>query len=394
MLNLAKGRVIEMMVKLSPMSVLVVLAVCSSGVCAVQPFEEDWNMTFGDVSGWSISEAIDYGYIIVGSSDSSTNDNDDIYLLKTDSDGKKEWDKIFGTNYDECGYLIQATKDRGYFIAGRMYEFLLNDAWLIKTNSSGYMEWNKMYDAFDPPWNGEFVSETTDGGFIMVGDTLPTSEKGDIVLTKTDSKGNEEWVKIFSVSGDAGGNSIKITNDGGYVILGSTDMGGHFDDILLIKTDERGNVEWTKTLGSILVDDRGISVQQTTDGGYVVVGFTGNYGNFDVYLAKTSSNGDLDWYRTFGGSENDWGYSVQECDDGGYIVLGQTKSYGSGEGDIYLIKTDSNGIMEWNQTIGGPLQDEGHKILKTSDGGYIILGYTESYGLDSGALWLIKLRTM
>ena len=328
MLNPAKERVIEMMVKLFPMLVLVVLEVCSSGVCSVQPFEEDWNIFFADVGGWSISEAIDDGYIIVGYTDSSTNDNDDIYLLKTDSYGNKEWDKTFGTNYDECGCLIQPTKDDGYFIAGRVYEFLLNNAWLIKTDSAGNMEWNKMYDAFDPPWDGEFATGTYDGGFIMVGDTLPTSRNGDIVLTRTDPQGDEEWAQILSVSGDGSGDSIKTTNDGGYVILGTTDKGGPFDDIILIKLDKYSKVEWTKTLGNMVADDRGISVQQTTDGGYVVVGFTGKYGNFDVYLAKTSSNGDLDWYGTFGGSDNDWGYSVQECDDGGYIVLGRQNLMG------------------------------------------------------------------
>jgi len=377
------------------LSVLVLFVMCSLGVFGAQSLEEDWNVTFKDVSGWSIAEDINGGYIIVGKADLSTTDNDDIYLLKTDSNGNKEWDKTFGTNYDDCGCLVQVTKDLGYFIAGRVYGFLEpNDAWLIKTNSMGEMEWNKMYNGFNPPWHGEFASETTEGGFIVVGDTLPISNDGDIVLTKTDSKGNKEWGQIFSVSGHGDVDAIKTTNDGGYIILASINTGGHCDDILLIKTNECGNQEWMKTFGSILVEDRGMSIQQTSDSGYVVAGYTGKSDNFDAYLLKISSNGDLDWYRTFGGSDCDWGYSVQECDDGGYVVLGQTKSYGSGEGDIYLIKTDLNGIMEWNQTIGGPLQDEGHQILKTSDGGYVIMGYTESYGMDSGALWLIKLKSM
>ncbi len=376
------------------MSMLVVSMICSSGVLGIQSLEEDWNATFEDVGGRSIAGAIDGGYIIAGEIDSAINDNSDIYLLKVDSNGNKEWDKTFGTNYDDYSCLVQTTKDFGYLIAGRVWGFLTpNDAWLIKTNSTGEMEWNKMYNDFHPSWIGEYASETNDGGFIIVGDTLPTSNYGDIVLTKTDSHGNKEWRQIFSISGDGGANSIKVTNDGGYVILAQTDMGGPFDDVLLIKTDEYGTVTWTKTFGGLVVDDRGSSVQQTTDGGYVFVGYTGNRDScYDVYLVKTSANGDLDWYRTFGGSDYDWGYSVQECDDGGYIVLGQTKSYGAGEGDVYLIKTDSNGIMEWDRTIGGSLQDEGHQILKTSDSGYIIMGYTESYGADSGALWLIKLK--
>jgi outer membrane protein assembly factor BamB len=151
-------------------------------------------------------------------------------------------------------------------------------------------------------------------------------------------------------------------------------------------------MQWSKTFGGT-GHDVGYSVQQTRDGGYIIVGYTASYGagGYDVYLIKVDANGNMQWSRTFGGSGDDEGYSVQQTSDGGYIIVGSTTSYGAGGSDVYLIKVDANGNMQWSRTFGGARDDGGSSVQQTSDGGYIIVGGTASYGAGGYDVYLIKL---
>jgi hypothetical protein len=190
------------------------------------------------------------------------------------------------------------------------------------------------------------------------------------------------------------GNSVQQTSDGGYIIAGETDSFGVDGDVYLIKTDVLGNEEWSQTFGGNGWDG-GYSVQQTTDGGYIITGWcTTNAGDHDVYLIKTDVNGNEEWSQTFGGNNDDEGYSVQQTTDGGYFVTGYYNTHPvDWLPDVYLIKTDADGIEEWQQTLDKDgAEDVGYCGKQISDEGYIITGHTGIYLNEAYDVWVIKLN--
>jgi len=298
--------------------------------------EEEWNKTFGGTEydvGNSVQQTTDGGYIITGSTHSFGAFG--VWLIKTDSNGDEEWNKTFGGLF-LYGYSVQQTTDGGYIITGYTeYAYV----WLIKTDSNGDEEWNKTFGGDWPNFAEAYsVQQTTDEGYIITGCKVQDDDF-DVWLIKTDSNGNEEWNKTFDGTCFDFGRSVQQTTDEGYIITGTTclcDNGCR--EVWLIKTDSNGDEEWNKTFGGI-DDDYGRSVQQTTDGGYIITGETESYGagSNDVWLIKTDSNGDEEWNKTFGGIDDDYGMSVQQTTDEGYIITGFT-SYGAGSYDVWLIK--------------------------------------------------------
>jgi len=185
--------------------------------------------------------------------------------------------------------------------------------------------------------------------------------------------------------------SLQQTSDGGYIVAGWKFSVGAGSDFFLIKTDANGDIQWAKTYGGTN-DDYLYSVQQTSDGGYIVAGRTGSFGAAfgDVFLVKTDADGNLQWAKTYGGTYWDDASSVQQTSDGGYIVAGGTGSFGAGRNDIFLIKTDANGNIIWAKTYGGTDYDYASSVQQTSDGGYIVAGETYSFGAGRNDIFLIK----
>ena len=395
--------------------VFLVIAILSSSITSIvetanatEPLKE-WRKTFGgsgeDV-GILVQQTSDGGYVIVGSTESFGGRWGSVYLIKTDDKGNEEWNKTFCEGIASYGFSVQQTSDGGYIIVGSasttykvsymgpsgLYGGYVSDVYLIKTNKNGKEEWNKTFGGGDHD-GGYSVQQTSDGGYIIVGGTKSYAVGGiDVYLIKTDINGNEEWNRTFGGSRDDLGISVQQTSDGGYIIVGYTNSFTFFGpDIYLIKTDKNGKVEWSKTFGG-KDEDGGSFIQQTPDGGYIIVGYTKSFGagDADVWLIKTDINGDEEWNRTFGGSGDDLGLSVQQTSDGGYVIVGYTESFGAGDADVWLIKTDDEGNEEWSKTLGGKDNDRGFSVQQTSDGGYIIVGYTESFGAGDKDVWLVK----
>jgi hypothetical protein len=308
-----------------------------------------------------------------------------------------QWEKTFGGTRGDGGRSVQQTSDGGFIIAGGTSSFGAGsaDVYLIKTDSSGNQLWQKTFggSGYDA---GYSVQQTTDGGYIIAGNTQSFgTEYCDVYLIKTNSAGTLSWQKTFRFNKFwAEGHCVQQTTDGGYIIVGHTWTLVDGDwDVYLIKTDSNGNLLWQKTFpGTDIVIDMGESVQQTTDGGYIIAGSTHSFGagDSDVYLIKTNPNGNLLWQKTFGGASVDGGMSVQQTIDGGYIIAGQTWSFGAGSGDVYLIKTNSSGNLSWQKTFGGVNDDMAWSVQQTTDGGYIIAGSTEFIGAGNQDVYFIK----
>jgi hypothetical protein len=262
-------------------------------------------------------------------------------------------------------------------------------------------EWNKVFGGSSNDI-GTYGQQTKDGGFIITGYTssygadapfswiIKAPYRGDLWLIKTDAEGNLQWDKTIGGLGKDLGFSVQQTKDNGYIIAGGKKsfwIIGNYD-LWVIKTDSKGNVQWDKTYGWS-GEDLGFSVQQTKDDGYIIAGYTSFPDGKKVFIIKIDSQGNKEWNLATG-KINSEAACVQLTKDGGYIITGYTPSSGNGKEDVWLIKTDSKGNWDWLKTFGGPEKDLGLSVQETKDGGYIITGLTESFGAGKGDVWLIK----
>ncbi|GEM_PF-1869571 len=291
------------------------------------------------------------------------------------------WTKYYGGNQDEEGYDVIQTTDRGYLIAGYTRSFGVGgaDVYLIKTDSLGDTIWTKTYGGINDDF-GRSVKETFDGGYIIGGYTYSFGVPGsDVYLLKTDSLGNVLWTKTFGGDSIDKAYSIDVTFDKGYIIAGYTNSFGSGNlDVYVIKTDSLGNTQWFKTFEEIN-KDIGYSVQQTSDSGYIVSGTTNLSGNSDdIYLIKINPSGDIVWAKTLGDSMlAECGLSVCQTLDGGYITAGW-ESWLFPSLDLYVIKTDENGNELWGGYFYSDsvwFNESGYSVQQTSDSGYIVSGY-------------------
>ena len=301
-------------------------------------------------AGYSLEQTVDGGYVICGYRSDSLLGTKDILLIKTDAEGNTQWERTYGGAFPDIGYCVLQTEDAGYVITGKMtnpfHSGGHSDACVIRTDSLGDVLWERLYggEARD---EGHSIHKAADGGYVVAGLWSIRTGEEDAYLVRIDSLGNLLFERTYGGSPSDEAYSGQQTLDGGYVLAGYTSSSGAGGrDIHLIKTDSLGAMTWDATYGGA-GDDVGHSMEQSSDGGYVIVGETSPFGSDDedVFLVKTDSLGNAMWERTFGGSLPDVGYSVQQAADGGYIIVGKTRSFGLGVYDVYLIKTDENGLI-------------------------------------------------
>ena len=342
-----------------------------------------------------------------------------------------EWQKCLGGSSNDNADCIRQTSDGGYIIVGTAYSSDGDisvpkgnaDWWIVKLDAMGSISWEKSIGGTSADLE-PCVLQTADGGYVVAGSSL--SSDGDVLgnhgfidylIIRLDLVGNIVWQKCLGGSALEQAYSIAQTADGGYVVTGlSSQPNGDVSvwhggmDYWIVKLDSLANIQWEKSLGGS-GDDWGKSTQQTSDGGYIVIGYSnssdgdlsGNHGNNDIWVVKLDSIGIIQWQNNFGGSDYEEAYSALQTTDNGYIIAGWSMSSDGdissshGSADYWIIKLDSLGVMQWQKLLGGWAGEMAYSFQSTNDGGYVMLGSANSSGGDvsfnhgSWDYWLVKM---
>ena len=363
---------------------------------AVAEGDMEWNRTYGGAgaeAAFVVIQTADGGFAIAGWTDSYGAGDNDIWLVKTDVHGEMEWQQTYGGAGFETAWAVIQTADGGFALAGgtTSYGAGSEDFWLVKTDAQGEMEWQQTYGGagFEAAWA---MIQTADGGFALAGKTGVEEGLNDIWLVKTDANGTMEWQQTYGGAGTEVTWAVIQTVDGGFALAGLTaSYGAGGEDFWLVKTDAQGGMEWQQTYGGTGFEAAWAMIQ-TADGGFALAGRTHSYGagGSDAWLVKTDANGNMEWQQTYGGSDDDGAHSVIPTADSGFALAGLTASYGAGGEDFWLVKTYSNGTLQWNQTYGGSNTDRAWAGIQTADGSFAIAGLTASYGVGGEDFWLVK----
>ncbi len=361
-------------------------------------FADYWSKTYGSNNSdypTCIQKTSDEGFIVAGVTSSFGAGSNDYWILKLDANGNIQWQKTYGgTNYDGA-HSIQQTSDGGYIVAGYTSSFGAgsNDYWILKLDANGNIQWQKTYgeDNNDAPYS---IQQTSDGGYIVAGKTYSFGAGiSDYWILKLDADGNVQWQRTYGGTSAEYVSSIQQTSDGGFIVVGDTLSFGAGDyDWWILKLYDNGSIQWQKTYGGENYESPN-SVQQTSDGGFIVAGRTESFGagDSDSWILKLDANGNVEWQKAYGGQNYESALSIQQTSDNGYIVIGITNSFGAGGNDYWILKLDANGNIQWQKTYGGTDDDYGLSIQQTSDSGFIVAGDTKSFGAGDYDSWILKL---
>jgi Secretion system C-terminal sorting domain len=416
--------------------------------------EIEWQNTIGGTSSDWISTVLqtrDGGYIFGGNSSSGISGDKteillggyDYWIVKTDSLGNIQWQNTIGGNSWDDLYSLQQTNDGGYILGGYSQSNISGDKtenrigdddyWIVKTDSLGNIQWQStigggLSDILTS------IEQTTDDGYILGGYSLSNASGNktenclggtDYWIVKTDSLGNIQWEN--TIGGFYGDNlySIQQTTDGGFILGGSSESGISGDksenslgvwDCWIVKTDSLGNIQWQNTIGASSYEIL-FSIDQTNDGGLILgasseSGISGDktensLGDRDCWIVKLDSFGNIIWQNTIGGSMWDELRSIKHTSDGGFILGGLSNSGISGDKkesclgnmDYWIVKTDSVGNIQWQNTIGGSDVDYLFSVQETNNGSYVFGGYSGSNisndktenSAGSWDYWVVKL---
>lgn len=397
---------------------LTLLLLVFSQILLAQP-QIEWQRCYGGSQfDWinSLRPTSDGGYVAIGFSRSSNGDltsnqgDYDVWVVKLTNMGAISWQRSYGGTDEDRGSSIEQTSDGGYIVCSRSQSndgdvtgyHGGGDCWIMKLSATGNIVWQKSLGGSDLEYPTS-VRQTNDGGYIFVGTTL--SNDGDVSgnhglsdawVVKLDSNGAISWQQCIGGTMHESAYAIRDAHGGGYVFVGSTSTASTDSEVKVVKITDSGTVVWEQVYGGNS-RDFALSVEQTTDGGYIVgavASGTGDdielaYGKEDIWILKLDSLGAISWQRVLGGSENDWVYAAEETSDGGYIIGGRTNSTNwnvtgnpYGGDDTWILKLSDSGQIQWKDNYGGSGDDNAQTCLQTPDGGYIVAGGSSSNNID------------
>lgn len=366
----------------------------------ISSFASSWAKAYGGTDedfGSCIQQTAEGGYAIASFTETFGDGQEDFLLIKLDSAGVISWSKTFGDGFSDIATTVKQTSDNGYIMVGgtRCYGAGQYDLFVVKTDALGNLSWAKAIggSSIDA---ANSVQQTSDGGYIVAGFSYSYSgDSSDIFVIKLTSTGTTSWATSIGGTGeDVVTNCIQQTTDGGYIVAGwTTSFGAGGSDFFIIKLASGGNVSWARVIGGSS-DDAANAIQQTSDGGYLVVGNTTSYGagGQDVLVIKLTSTGTVSWATTYGGSSLDNPWSTYQATDGDYMVVGETQSFGMGGQDFLVMKLGSTGNITWAKTFGGAGDECANWVIQTSSGEFMVAGDAQSFGPGGYDVLVIKIN--
>ena len=303
------------------------------------------------------------------------------------------WAKTYGGREDDIAYCIENTTDGGYVAAGATSSYGEggSDAWVVKLDAGGRIEWEKTYGG-PADEEARSIKQAPDGGYIVAGSTesFGVGSDGAIWVLRLDEDGGVQWQKTF----DHGqGAAVALAGGGGYAVAGGTAQhGAGGSDAWVIKLDEDGSILWQNTYGDS-DSETAYAIANTSDVGFAVAGWTSSFGAgwADFWVLKLDEDGAVEWAKAYGGSEAEDARFIMQTPDDGFVVAGWTVSFGAGEADAWVLKLDSDGGVQWQSAFGGPGIDRVFSVSRASDGGYVVAGRTESFGSGGADVMVLGL---
>lgn len=361
--------------------------------------EIEWIHTFDSIindRAYYVDQTTDGGYIFTGSTVVTPPGYTELLLVKTDGNGEESWRNNFPVPMTNLiGNVVHQTTDGGYIIVGNIGGSWLWDVLVLKTDANGDLVWQKSFGNSDGPDHGSDILQTSDGGYIVLGDTSSYGQgSSDLWLIKLAADGTEQWNKTIGNTTFDEPKSFTKAIDDGYVIVGVTDAMDSMGDVWVVKTDEGGDVSWQKTFGNIDLSENGICVKPVSNGYIILSGSFDMNGTESLWLLRLDTQGSLAWDQQISMNGTVHGTSITATTDGGYFITASLYDLVNWVSDAYLLKLDYQGVTQWEKIldISNGLCDEANGGIQARDGGYVAVGSTGDLNNWTGDTFILKIK--
>lgn len=361
--------------------------------------EIEWIHIFESIlndRAYYVDQTADGGYIFTGSTIVNPPGYTELLLVKTDANGEESWRNNFPISMTNLyGNAVHQTTDSGYIIVGNVGGSWLWDIQVTKTNANGDLVWQKSFGKSDGPDHGSDILQTSDGGYIVLGDTSSYGQgSSDLWLIKLAADGTEQWNKTIGGVGYDEPKRFTKTNDGGYMIVGLTDAVDSMGDVWVVKTDDAGEVNWQKTFGNSDVGENGVCVQAASNG-YIVLGDQYDMnGTGSLWVLRLDAQGTLTWDQHISANDTLEGHSIMTTVDGGFFITSSLYDSITFFSDAYLLKLNNQGATQWIKTLdlSDGLCDEANWGMQARDGGLVVVGSTGDLNNWTGNTFILKIE--